>query len=119
MRIRNENNDNNNEKKEPFEGTYRISEEMSGGQPVYIKIQEGKFGQHIKAYALLYDTDRWKITYFGYRKTDHFLACLKCPPGTTCYGHAAKPYVWLLVSKDPNDVSNVVILSADNMMVEY
>ena len=91
---------------------------MSGGQPVYVKVQEGASGTHMKAYALLYDTDRWKITYFGYRKTEHFLACLKCPKGTTCYGHAAQPYVWMLVSKDPTDVKNMVILAAENMMVE-
>jgi hypothetical protein len=104
-----------------YSGAYEISDEYSDGLPVYVlydrQSSNNGIGKRVttKKFALLYSEDRWKITYFGYRATEHFLACLKCPPGTTCYGGAAKPYVWVAATND-ND-GNISISPAPYMSV--
>ena len=104
-----------------YSGTYEITEEVSDGLPVYVLYDRptavNGVGKRVatKKFALLYSEDRWKITYFGYRSTDHFLACLKCPAGTTCYGGAAKPYVWVAVTNDDN--GNIIVSPAPQMAV--
>lgn len=104
-----------------YAGTYEITDETSEGQPVYVLYDRtsyksgGSNRRVMKKYALLYSEDRWKITYFGYRSTDHFLACLKCPGGTTCYGGAAKPYVWVAATSDY--AGNVIVSPAPHMTV--